>query len=42
MGEERLPRRVMFEELFGGKDYSGGARQGLDGAPGGRYNGIWH
>ena len=24
MGEERLPQRVMFGELVGGKDYSGG------------------
>ena len=24
MGEERLPHRVMFRELVGGKGYSGG------------------
>ena len=24
MGEERLPRRVMFGEILGGKGYSGG------------------
>ena len=24
MGEERLPRRVMFGKLVGGKGYSGG------------------
>ena len=24
MGEERLPRRVMFREMLGGKGYSGG------------------
>ena len=24
MGEERLPRRVMFGEMLGGKGYSGG------------------
>ena len=24
LGEERLPQRVMFGELVGGKDYSGG------------------
>ena len=24
IGEERLPRRVMFGEMAGGKDYSGG------------------
>ena len=24
MGEERLPRRVIFGEMLGGKDYSGG------------------
>ena len=24
MGEERLPRRVMFEKMLGGKGYSGG------------------
>ena len=33
MGEERLPQRVMFGELVGGKGYSGGqengAREGL-------------
>ena len=27
MGEESLPQRVMFGELFGGKGYSGGKRR---------------
>ena len=29
MGEERRPRRVMFEEMFGGKGYSGGLVHGV-------------
>ena len=28
MGEERLPRRVMFGEMLGGKGYSGGQERG--------------
>ena len=27
MGEERLPQRVMFGELVGGKGYSGGQKK---------------
>ena len=33
MGEERLPRRVMFGEMLGGKAYSGGQEGGLDEGP---------
>ena len=29
MGEERLPQRVMFGELLGGKGYSGGQEKDL-------------
>ena len=43
MGEERLPQRVVFRELIGGKEgLLRGTREGLDGAPEGGYVGLWN
>ena len=41
MGEERLPHRVMFGELVGGKGYSGGQEKG-DGSSEGGYVCLWN
>ena len=40
MGEERLPQRVMYGEFVGGKGYSGGAGERLDGSSEGGYVGL--
>ena len=42
MEEERLPQRVMFGELVGGKGYSRGAREALDGSSEVGYVGLWN
>ena len=42
MEEKRLPQKVMSGELVGGKGYSWGAREALDGSSEGGYVGLWN